>query len=493
MNTNIKTGTDATESLIKGAKLAIEAIKPTYGPSGINGVVERDIPPFAEVANDAQTLVQAMHTDDPYEKIGLGLIKELMNRADASSGDGRKTTAIIAGAILDKAIENGVSGMELKRELDALIPLVEAKIDAQKRLITENDVEAVATVASESPRIGKLLGDIYKNIGKDGIIHVEGSGTYEDDVKYIEGVRFMGTGFLSPFMVHDEEAVKDGRKETRAVYEKPIILVTKRKIGHINDINPLLQTLQSAGKKDLVIFTDDMDSNVASLLVKLHQDKLFNVLIIKAPTLWKNFVFEDFAKITGATIVEDVSGINFKNLALSHLGMCGKIIVDKEETTVVGIADITSHLEELQKNGDNDSKLRLSWLQTKTAILKLGANSESELSYLRLKTHDAVNSSRLALKDGVVPGAGWALRMSGDGLPDTIAGNILKDSLRVPMDIIGIAEVSKVVDASLVVKNAVRNAVSLASTILTLGVVIVTPQPTEKELIMMQLATKRPY
>lgn len=497
METNVTTGKITAESLLKGIKVAADAMRISYGPKGLNGVIERDINPGHEVANDAFTLVQAMRIlNDSVTNIGLNFAKELMAKADSTSADGRKTTLLIATQIIEEALKLDLSGMEIKRELDALIPTVEAEIDSQKQLITENEVEGVATIASESKRIGGLLNSIYKVIGKDGIVHVEGSGTYQDDIKFIEGVRFHMTGFLSPYMVHDEQAVKDGRKETQAVYENPVVLVTKRKIAHINDINPLLETIMVNEKyknKALVIFTDDMDSNVASLLIDLHKSKKLNVLIIKAPILWKNYIFEDFAKITGSTIIEDATGLNFKNLPLSALGTCGKIIVDKEETTVTEIDDISSHVEELKKEGTYDSKLRLSWLQTKTAILKLGANSESELSYLRLKAADGINSSKLALKDGVVIGGGYCLHSILDKLPDTVAGNILKKALDVPFSIIG-NEDPNIKDASIVVKNAVRNAVSLASTILTLGIAIHTPQMSEQELVLAQLSAKqRPY
>ncbi len=245
-----------------------------------------------------------------------------------------------------------------------------------------------------------------------------------------------------------------------------------------------------------MIFTDDMDSGVASILIKAHREKIINVLIIKAPVLWKNYVFEDFAKITGSTIIEDASGVTFKNLPLSALGTCGKITVDKDETTVVGISDISDHLKELEKEGSNDSKLRLSWLQTKTAILKLGANNESELSYIRLKCRDAISASRLALRDGVVEGGGIALLKASRALPDTVAGNILKEALQAPIKQlclnsgIEIPESfgDKIVDSAAVVKNAVRNAVSLASTVLTTAIVITIPPKTSEQIAQEALA-----
>lgn len=488
---NIIIGKEATEGMLKGIKRATQAIRLSYGPKGTNAVVESDMYPYHQVANDAQTIIQSIYLEDPIEKRGLGFLKELSDKANKDSGDGRKTTCIIAEEILEQGLNSELSGMELKRELDALIPVIEQRINEQKKSITESEVKSVATIAGESEFIGNLLGDIYQKIGKDGIIIPESSGTYKTTYDIIEGVRFTDTGFLSPYMVRDETAAKEGRKETKAVYENPTILVTKRKISHLNDINPLLETLSKQGKKDLVIFTDDMDSGVASIMVKAHQDKILNILIIKAPVLWKNYIFEDFAKITGSTIVEDATGINFKNLELKHLGTCGKITVDKDETIVVGIANISDHIAELGKMGDNDSLLRLSWLQTKTAILKLGANSESELSYLRLKTEDAINSSRLALRDGVVAGGGVCLAVIAGLLPKTTAGNILSNALMAPlnqnlknMNMTNWNWGPEVLDASVVVKNAVRNAISLASTILTTNIVITLPKKEDKQSLL---------
>ncbi len=484
---NITLGAKATKGMMKGIKDATQAIRLTYGPKGENTVIENEFYPYHMVVNDAQSIIQAIHTSDPIEKQGLDFLKELSDKANKDSGDGRKTTCIIAEEILDAGYQSELKGLELKKELDLLIPFIESKIDEEKTVITEKEVESVATIAGESKEIGKILREIYEHIGKDGIILPEASGTFQTSYQFIEGVRFVGTGYLSPYMVHDEEAKKDGQKETKAVYEKPTILVTKRKINSIKEIDPLLASLQYEGKKDLVIFTDDMDSNVASMLIATHVAKVMNILIIKAPVLWKNYIFEDFAKITGSTIVEDASGINFNNLPLSALGTCGKIVVDKDEVTVTGIADISDHLEVLKAIDDTDSKLRLSWLTTKTAILRLGANNESELSYLRLKCYDAINSSRLALKDGVVRGGGVCLANVALQLPNTTAGAILKSALMAPLlqnlQNMGLKEPNwgdEIIDASTVVKNAVRNAISLASTILTTGIVInLPPKPQE--------------
>lgn len=503
---NTTIGQEAIKRMTAGMKVATDAISLSYGPSGINAIVENIFEPLHEIANDAQTIIQAIEVEGDVEKQGLSFLKELSNKVEKDSGDGRKTCILICQSILEQGIKSGIPGIQLKRELDALIPFIEKYLNDTKKTITEKEVHDIATIAGESPFLGKLLGEIYERIGKDGIIIPEGSGTFNTSYSIIEGVRFMGTGYLSPYMVHDEIAIKDGRKEAEAIYENPTILVTKNKLTKISEIDPLLNTMLKNGKKDLVIFTNDMDSDLARTLINNHighksepERYPFNILIIKAPVLWGNLVFEDFAKVTGSTIIEDSSGLNFKNMKVEHLGTCGRIVVDKEDTVITGIADIAGHVAELKKDDSTDSKLRLSWLQTKTALLKLGANNESELSYIRLKCRDAISASRLALRDGVVAGGGVALKNASLALPDTVAGNILKESLQAPIkqlcfnsginvpDTFG----DEIIDAAAIIKNAVRNAISLASTVLTTGIVITIPPKSAEQVAAEALQGKK--
>lgn len=486
-----------TNGFLKGIKLATDSIRPTYGPNGTNAVIECDEYPFNKIVNDAYTIIQAVKTNNREEKLGLNLFKELMDKQDNISGDGRKTTAIIADELITQGLKLDIPRVQLKKELDSLIPLVEAKIDEKKCLITENEVEYVATIAGESKEIGSLLGEIYKQIGKDGIIHLEGSNTPKTSYKITEGVRFNDTIYLSSAMVHDEQAVKEGTRETRAVYENAHFLVTKKRFSNLGEINPILKMCIDNGVKSLVIFTDDMDSDVARSLINVHKDKNIplNILILKAPVLWKNYIFEDFAKCVGATIVEDATGITFKNFPLSALGTCGKIITDSKETILLGIKDISEHIKYLNEEGSNDSKLRLSWLVNKTCNLYLGANSESDLHYKMMKCKDAINASRLALQDGVVKGGGEclseiALRIDEEiGEHDNESIKILSEALKAPIRQLYINNANKpqivednVFDASLVLKNAVRSAIGIASTALTIGETIPFIEKTEEEL-----------
>lgn len=484
---NILTGSDCTIGLMMGVSIATDLIRPTYGSLGTNVIVESKFRPYHQIANDAWTIIKDIQLKDPAMKRGLKFVKELCERTDKMSGDARKTTCILLSEILKLGYEAKINKLELKRELDKLIPFIENELDKQTRTISIAEVENVARTASENEETGKLLQEIYQKIGKDGIIIPEGSGTFETSYKFIDGVRFDMTGLLSPYMVHDEQAINDKVEETKAVYENPLILVTKKKILTDDDINPLLNEMVSLGKKDLIIFTQDMDSGVASMLIGLHQSKRFNICIIKAPTLWRDFVFEDFAKCTGSTIVEDSTGVNFKNLQLKHLGSCGKIIVDGEETVLTGTNDISEHINNLKSKGDEDSKRRLSWLTNKTVILKLGANSETDLSYKRLKTYDGIRSSQNALKYGIVKGGGLCLELVSESLPDTIAGQLMSEVLKAPRKQIilnsGSEEVEEnVVDSAFTLKMAVRNAIGIASTILTANGLVYIPEMSPQEM-----------
>lgn len=490
---NIIQGAEAVQGMMAGVKRAVELIRPTYGGNGTNVVVESLRRPFHGIYNDAWSVIQAIQVKDRAEKIGLDFVKELCERADKLQGDSRKTTLLLLNAILEKGYESKKHKLQLKRELDALIPIIEAEIDKQTAKIDVDQVKGVARTASESEEIGALFQEIYGKIGKTGILTIEGSKTYDTSYKITEGVRFDMTGMLSPDMVHDEEAVNDKRRETKAVYRNPLILVTKKKVTKDDDINPLLAEMRSQGLKDLVIFTNDMDSGVAALLVNLHKTKAWNVLIIKAPVLWQESVFEDFAKCVGATIVEDRTGVSFKNLTMGHLGTCDRLECDQEDVVLTGIKDIAEHCKGLMEKGDDDSLLRLSYLASKSALLKLGANSETDLSYKRLKANDANRSTYLALQYGVVKGGGLCLAEVADYLPLDDAGSIMRYALKAPLkqaaENYGLSEFEyasiiseDIVDASAVMKRAVRNAVGIASTILTASSLVYIPEKSAQEI-----------
>lgn len=426
------------------------------------------------ITNDGRSIVEKIKLADPIQQMGVDIMREIGDKAEKDSGDGRKTTMIIANSILEEGKRAGLAPMEVKRSLDEAVPLVIEEIDRQKKKITPAKVGRVATIATENETIGYILQDIYTEIGKDGIVEIDHSGTFETSYEVKDGVRFRNAGYIAPYMANDGDS---------AVYDNPLVLITKQKLTTINDLNTLFEKMIGKKLTTLVIYCEDIDPTLLGFLANTHIQGIFKTLIIKAPKLWKDWFYEDFAQITGATIVSPETGVTMSNVELKHLGSCDRIISTPNDTTgfngetrVIGIQKIGNHINKLKAANTEESKLRLAWLQTKTAILKLGANSESELSYISKKAKDGRNAAFLALKDGVVDGGGLSLIQASKALPNTVGGNILKIALAAPHNQIvlnGTMTIGdNVLDPALVVKNAVTNAVSIAGTILTTRVVI---------------------
>lgn len=481
-------GIDKTCSMIEGC----------YGAAGGNVIVECDLAPYFKITNDGKVIMDAVKLSDPSERVGSSVMKEAGDIAEKLSREGRKTTAILTKAILSHAKNLKEHPMAIKRSLEECLPLVLESLDKQTKDVSVDDIGAVATISTENEKIGALLQEIYKDIGKDGIIEVDSSRTFDTYWTRKEGIKLRGCGYFAPYMPND------GNK---AVYSKPKILIVRQKLSTVQDLNPLLEKLQQEGISELVIFCEDIELELAGFLALTHQKAIFKTLIIKSPKLWKDWLFEDFAAITGANIVSPATGITLKTVEIKDLGTCDKIITTLDDTTVLGIKDITEHTKVIEEEAkDNDQLyLRLSWLNTKAAVLKLGAQSETELYYLTKKTNDGVNASKLALDGGVVAGGGVALLNATKLLPDTIGGNILKIALEVPLRTIarngGYDEItlnwldfggdmgydaknnrivdmfeSRIIDPAIVVKNAIKNAISIASTNLTANGIIYLPK-----------------
>lgn len=517
---------NAKFGIANGIHLCRLAVEGTLGGRGTNVIIKQEFYPYYLQTKDAFSIIQAIKCEDPLESLAVDMMKDATDSMNKRSKDGRTTMCILADEILQGIQNSPDKDTDWEKELTNLVPFIEQQIDVQTKLITLDEVEAVARTASDSERLGKLIASIYKKMGKEVIInHIESSGTFDDEVEFTEGVHFTNTGFIAPAFVHDELAVKEGRREMKTIYEKPTILVTKNKISNENDIAPLIEKLLALGRKDLIIFTDDMDSDVIRKLINTHKAKLMNICVIKAPVVFKNYVFEDFAKATGATIVEDATGLTFKNLTLEHLGTCARIEIDKEEVILNPTVDLSEHIADLKKEGSDDSLRRVFWLTSKTAKIKLGAVNEGELSLMRLKCLDAIHSSQLALQYGIVAGGGISMFHVSSYLPKDNSGKLFKEILKAPfrqinknagIDINSIVlhsgdrlsispnrgidvKTSKVVDmfeagivdSALVQKNAVKNAIAIACRALTTNTFIDLPKRTTEDLQMEILGRQR--
>ncbi len=464
-----------TRRLFKGIAKVAKIIRPTYGPAGSNIIVEHRLLPYHEIVNDGKTIVDAIKLSDPVEQIGANILKEVSDKAEKDSGDGRKTTIILTESIIREGMKSSGTPLDVKRSLDECLPRVLKSLKKYTKDITVESVGAVAAISAENEMIGTLLQEIYTQIGKDGIVEIDHSHTFETSYEIKEGVRLRNAGYISPYMANQDDL---------AVFHKPHVLITRQKISTLQDVNPIFEKLSGIGKSEIVIFCDDIDPKILLPLQMANNAGVFKTLIIKAPRLWIDWLFEDFAEITGATIVCAQSGIELKDVEVRHLGTCEKLITSREDTTVIGIKNVSEHIKKLEEAGktNDQMKIRASWLQTKAAILRLGANSESELSYLTKKAKDGRNAAYLALKGGVLPGGGVALTEITVDMPGTIGGNILRKALLEPQKQIranageGFKITKDILDPALVVTNAITNAISVAGTVLTSKCVITLPK-----------------
>ncbi len=499
---NLCVGEELQEKLLKGIEQVSEVIRASYGPKGKNYVIQTDRLPGHQVGNDADTFIQSVYCYDPVENRGLNFIKELSSTATKSSGEGRKTTIIIAEQLLKGGFESKVKGMKLKEEIESIVPSVLESLDKQSEKVELEDIAKVAITSSRSKELGKKIAEVYQEVGRDGIITVEGSGTFDTFHETTTGVVFKDAKWNNPYL-----ETKDGK----ATYEKPSILVSRTAISNEAQIESFMASFINSKKRDLVIFCDNIAPRVVALMTSLHRTGKMSVLLINPPVLWKDEVYEDFAKCVGASILEEESGVNWKNLVKEieqgrfKLGTCEKLITDGEETLLLGIQDITDHKTMLQEKVDakghdaNDAKRRLWRLNAKTAVLKIGAGSESDLSYKLLKAKDALNACRAALIEGICTGGGKVLFDIGENLmggrKKESAEHILGKALCAPHIqllenegkpmIDGVYQPLKlkdVYDATLVLKNAVRNSVSLAGIVMTLGADVRARDITDQEL-----------
>lgn len=432
MTDNFYTKEEARNKLFAGIKKVSEVVGATMGTGGSNALIEAIESPGHLLTNDGITVAQSMVLADPIEDMGRKILLESISRANKASGDGSSTTAVLTAAIIEEGMKHlsEASPMEIKRSLEACIPLIEQSINEQKRDITVDEVGQVATISAEDESIGQTIQDIYKEIGKDGLIHWDISKTFEDYYTIGKGITIEGAGIASPYMADLDESM-GFKKEAR--WKNAKVLIVKQKITSSGDFNPLFGELDSKGTKELVIFCDEYEANVVADFVKTRAVKGFKTVMVKMPTFWKDWWYADLAVATGATIIDPIAGVSLKNMNVSHLGEVGNIIVTATDTHLDGIKDVQGHVEALLAEETDEGKLRASRLNTKTARYFVGAASDSALSYRRLKVEDSISAAYQALQGGIVAGGGVALYNAANDLPDTVGGRILKTALLAPI------------------------------------------------------------
>ena len=490
---------DAQPRLQSGIDKIARAVGVTMGTGGSNAIIEAIEAPGHLMTNDGYTIASSIYLADPIENMGKNMLLEAINRANKSSGDGSSTTCVLTAKLIDDGINaksDTVHPMDIKRQMEECLPTIEDSLNKQSRVITVQDVGQVATISAEDPAIGAMIQEIYQQIGKTGIIYWDISKTSTDTYTIGSGITVDGAGFLSPYMC---DATENGQSTNQVRIKNARVLVTKQKITNANDFGAIAQYLDSKDIKDLVVFADEVDPLVVPDIVKTRMVRGFRIVIVKMPVLWKDWWFEDIALATGATIADPTLGLPLKMLKEEHLGTVGNIVVTKDDTFLDGIKDVSAHVSELEKENTDDSLLRASRLNTKTARYFVGAASDSALSYRRLKVEDAIAAAYQALNGGIVVGGGLALMNI--ELPDTVGGNILSKAFRAPYNQIAAnlghefttkdMEEQKVYDPKNVVLNAVKNAISVAAAIITAPTIVTLPREEEPEQVLPSNVTVR--
>jgi chaperonin GroEL len=492
---------NSQEKLYAGIKKVSQAVGSTMGTGGNNAIIEAIENPGHLMTNDGFSIANSIVLADPIEEMGRKILVESINRANKASGDGSSTTCVLTAAIIEEGMKHTDEAhpMDIKRSLEDCISIIEEGISSQKREITTDTVGQVAVISSEDEDIGRMIQEIYQKIGKDGIVYWDISKTSKDSYSIGQGITVEGAGYFSPYMC---DVADSGQSTNQIRIKDAYIILTKQKISSANDLNDIGAYLYANDIRDVVLFCDDIDPLVVPDIIKTRMVKGFRFAVVKMPVLWKDWWYEDLAKATGAKVVDPTLGLKMKDLHFEHLGQVGNIVITKEDTYIDGIKDVSEHIKSLETENTDDSKLRASRLNTKTARYFVGAQSDSALSYRRLKVEDAISAAYQALNGGIVAGGGTAL--ASIKLPDTIGGKILSRALKAPASTIasnvGFKDITVgidydgiggfdtrtkkfvnmfdagIIDPANIVLNAVKNAISVAATVLTAPTLVTLPR-----------------
>ncbi|HXK35055.1 MAG TPA: chaperonin GroEL [Candidatus Paceibacterota bacterium] len=416
-------GEAAREALLRGINKVADAVKATIGPRGRNVVLERSYgAPL--ITNDGVSIAKEINLADKFENMGAEIAKEVADKTNDAAGDGTTTSVILFQAIVNeglKKLATGANPMVLRRGIeDATTHVIESLQKMAKPVKAKEEIQQVATIAAESEEIGKIIADTIDKVGQDGVVTVEESQSIGIQSEVVEGIEF-DKGYVSPYMVTNPERMD-------AEYKEPLILITDQKISAIKDILPLIEKVADEGVKSLVIIADEIEGEALATFVVNKLRGIFSVLGLKAPGYGdrKKDILEDIAVTVGAKVVSSDLGIKLENAELSMLGRAKRIIATKDRTTIIGgkgkKANIEARVEQLKKQLSlTESKFdkekiqeRIGKLSQGVAVLYVGAATETEMKYLKLKIEDAVHATKAAIAEGIVPGGGVALVKAGE-------------------------------------------------------------------------------
>jgi chaperonin GroEL len=407
----------ARRALESGMNQLADAVRVTLGPKGRNVVLEKKWG-APTITNDGVSIAKEIELEDPYEKIGAELVKEVAKKTDDVAGDGTTTATVLAWAMVREGLRNvaaGANPMSLKRGIEKAVAEAVTAIKSQAKEVESKDqISNVAAISAADPEIGSTIAEAMEKVGKDGVITVEESQTFGMDLEMVEGMRF-DKGYISPYFVTDPERME-------AVLEDPYLLYVSSKISAVKDLLPVLEKVMQAGRP-LVIIAEDVEGEALATLVVNKIRGTFRSVAVKAPGFGerRKAMLQDMAILTGGQVISEEVGLKLENVTLDLLGKARKVTVTKDETTIVEGAgskeDVQGRINQIKteiENTDSDydrEKLqeRLAKLSGGVAVIKVGAATEVELKEKKHRIEDAVSTTKAAVEEGVVPGGGVAL------------------------------------------------------------------------------------
>jgi len=417
MSKEIRYSKDARTSMLKGVDYLADAVKVTLGPKGRNVVLDKGYgSPL--ITNDGVSIAKEIELEDTFENMGAKLVYEVANNTNDVAGDGTTTATLLAQSMIHdgiKAVEKGMNPVLMREGIERASKEVAKKLlEKSRKVDTNNDVASVATISSGSKEIGNIIADAMDKVGKDGVISVDESKGFDTELEIVEGLQY-DKGYISPYMVSNREKME-------VELENAYIMITDQKISTIQEILPILEKIVQTGKP-LLIIADDLENEVVSTLIVNKLRGTFNVVATKAPGFGDNQkeLLQDMAIMTGAKFYAKDLNADLKEMDVSDLGTASRIIVAKDNTTIIdGNSDevaLTNRKEELRQQisastSDYDKKRyqeRLAKLTNGVAVIKVGATTETELQEKKLRIEDALNATKAAVSEGIVIGGGAAL------------------------------------------------------------------------------------
>lgn len=418
MPKNIIFDDQARKALKRGVDKVAQAVRITIGPKGRNVVLDKGYG-SPTITNDGVSIAKEISLSDKTENLGAEIIKEVANKTNDNAGDGTTTAVILTQSMVEEGFKKttlGVNSMGIRLGMEATSSeAVKILKDMAKPIKSKEEIRQVATISAESEEFGKIIADAIDKVGKDGVVTVEESQSFGVESEVVEGMEF-DKGYISPYMITDAERME-------AEYSDSLILIADKKISSVKDILPLLEKMAQSGKKELVIIAEDIDGEALATLVVNKIRGIFNTLAIKAPGFGdrRKEMLEDIAILTGGRVISEEVGLKLENVDLAMLGQARKVISSKESTTIVGgkgkKSDIEARASQIRKQLESsDSQYdkeklaeRLGKLSGGVAVIKVGAATEAEMKYKKLKIEDAVEATKAAIEEGIIAGGGSAL------------------------------------------------------------------------------------